>query len=519
MPQSGFTPLQIYSSSTTTNVPTAGNLTNSTQGAELAINIADGKLFYKDSSGIVQVIGTKGGVGSSTTTQVLYNSSGLVVGSANLTFNGTTLTTANDASISGLTVGKGSGSINTNTALGSAALGANSLGVTGTSNTAVGANALWNITSGTDNTSIGKYSGIGLTTGSSNSSLGSSSLYSNTTGGSNVGIGASALYSNTTASNNTAVGYQAGYSGTTALNGTYLGFQAGYTNSTASSNVFVGGQAGYTSNGSYNTIVGQAAGYSLTTGTSNTFVGASGGANAPCGYYVTTGSNNTILGAFSGNQGGLDIRTASNYIVLSDGSGNPRGFFNSSGQFFVGTTTQLVSAVRFANFSSPASTDAVCASFRNNPVTSGTYNVLDVWAQETAGNSIFINFFTETSATVKGAISYNRTANLTAYGTTSDKRLKENIVDAPSALAKINSVKIRSFDWKETDSHSDFGVIAQELIDVAPECVVQGDNEQEIKKTWQVDTSALVPAMIKAIQELNATVVSLQAQVTALTKA
>ena len=92
MPQSGFTPLQIYSSSTTTNVPTAGNLTNSTQGAELAINIADGKLFYKDSGGTVQVLATKGGVGSSTTTQVLYNSSGLVVGSANLTFNGTTLT-------------------------------------------------------------------------------------------------------------------------------------------------------------------------------------------------------------------------------------------------------------------------------------------------------------------------------------------------------------------------------------------------------------------------------------------
>ena len=111
MPQSGFTPLQIYSSSTTTNVPTAGNLTNSTQGAELAINIADGKLFYKDSSGIVQVIGTKGGVGSSSTTQVLYNSSGLVAGSANMTFNGTTLTLANDASISGLTVGKGGTSV------------------------------------------------------------------------------------------------------------------------------------------------------------------------------------------------------------------------------------------------------------------------------------------------------------------------------------------------------------------------------------------------------------------------
>jgi hypothetical protein len=87
MAQSGFTPISIYYSATATNVPTAGNLV----AGELAINTADGKLFYKDSAGVVQVIGTKGGVGSSTTTQVLYNSSGLVVGSANFTYDGTKL--------------------------------------------------------------------------------------------------------------------------------------------------------------------------------------------------------------------------------------------------------------------------------------------------------------------------------------------------------------------------------------------------------------------------------------------
>jgi hypothetical protein len=88
MAQTGFTPISLYYTATAAATPTAGNLV----AGELAINTNDGKLFYKDSAGVVQVIGTKGGVGSSTTTQVLYNSSGLVVGSANLTFNGTTLT-------------------------------------------------------------------------------------------------------------------------------------------------------------------------------------------------------------------------------------------------------------------------------------------------------------------------------------------------------------------------------------------------------------------------------------------
>jgi hypothetical protein len=52
MAQSGFTPISLYYSATTTNVPTSGNLV----AGELAINTVDGKLFYKDSSNVVQAI-------------------------------------------------------------------------------------------------------------------------------------------------------------------------------------------------------------------------------------------------------------------------------------------------------------------------------------------------------------------------------------------------------------------------------------------------------------------------------
>jgi hypothetical protein len=136
------------------------------------------------------------------------------------------------------------------------------------------------------------------------------------------------------------------------------------------------------------------------------------------------------------------------------------------------------------------------------------------WHAATTGDPAFIQFATEASFTVRGSITYNRTAGLTAYNTTSDQRLKENIVDASSALSKINSVKIRSFDWKETGNHVDFGVIAQELIEVAPECVTKGQDNDDgtIKNAWSVDTSALVPALVKAIQELNAKVTALEEQ-------
>jgi hypothetical protein len=124
MSQSGYTPIQNYSSATASAVPLAANLV---QG-ELAINTNDGKLFYKDSSGVVQTMASKatGAIGGSTT-QVQFNSSGALAGSANLTFNGTTLTSAGFAgpgtgltgTASGLSIG-GTAATATNVASGAA---------------------------------------------------------------------------------------------------------------------------------------------------------------------------------------------------------------------------------------------------------------------------------------------------------------------------------------------------------------------------------------------------------------
>ena len=56
MAQTNFTPILLYASSTPTNVPTAGNLTNSATGSEIAINVADKNLFFKDSGGVVNTV-------------------------------------------------------------------------------------------------------------------------------------------------------------------------------------------------------------------------------------------------------------------------------------------------------------------------------------------------------------------------------------------------------------------------------------------------------------------------------
>jgi len=118
MAQTGYTPILIYSSSTTTNVPLAANLTNSTLGSELAINITDGKLFYKDNANVIQVIGwktvptTAGGTGltSYTAGDLVYYASGttftkLGIGAANtvLTSSGTAPQWSTNLNIGSLT--------------------------------------------------------------------------------------------------------------------------------------------------------------------------------------------------------------------------------------------------------------------------------------------------------------------------------------------------------------------------------------------------------------------------------
>jgi hypothetical protein len=107
--------------------------------------------------------------------------------------------------------------------------------------------------------------------------------------------------------------------------------------------------------------------------------------------------------------------------------------------------------------------------------------------------------------TTVGSISV--TASATAYNTSSDERLKENIQDAEDAGSKIDAIQIRQFDWKSDGTHQDYGVVAQELVTVAPEAVHQPEDEEEM---MSVDYSKLVPTLIKEIQSLRNRVAQLE---------
>jgi hypothetical protein len=102
MAQAGYTPIQLYYSTTASATPSSGNLV----AGELAINTLDEKLYFKNSAGTVKVLATPGsGTIGGSNTQVQFNNSGALGGSASLTWDGTYLT-AGSIKNSALTSGR-----------------------------------------------------------------------------------------------------------------------------------------------------------------------------------------------------------------------------------------------------------------------------------------------------------------------------------------------------------------------------------------------------------------------------
>jgi hypothetical protein len=166
-----------------------------------------------------------------------------------------------DLTVNGLTVGKGGGSISTNTVLGTTALSSNT---TGASNVAIGINSLNTNTTGGSNVAVGQ-SSLQTNNGNQNTAIGNQAMQFNTTGSQNTALGSASLQQNTTGIGNTSIGY-------------------------ASLSV--------NTSGNYNVSLGGGNGNAITTGSSNILIGYNTGNG------ITTGSNNTIT-----------VRTSSSPII------------------------------------------------------------------------------------------------------------------------------------------------------------------------------------------------------------
>jgi hypothetical protein len=125
----------------------------------------------------------------------------------------------------------------------------------------------------------------------------------------------------------------------------------------------------------------------------------------------------------------------------------------------------------------------------------------------------FLSFRWGASATEIGTITKS-SASAVAYNTTSDYRLKENVMPMTGALEKVALLKPVTYTWK-ADGSDGQGFIAHELQAVVPDCVTGEKDAVDADGNPQyqgIDTSFLVATLTAAIQELNAKVTALEAQ-------
>ena len=202
------------------------------------------------------------------------------IGDSNIVDNGTVVAIVTDATVNGLSLGKGPGPI--------------------ISNTVFGLNALANNTIGMFNTALGRFTLNANTAGSHNIAIGDSGLNKNTIGNANVALGVESLKEITDGESNIGIGY-----------GTLKSILSG------DSNIAIGSSSlSKITNETGNTVLGSGALWQLQNGSYNTALGYQAGLYFGAGISAMTATSNSIyIGAASK---GLNATGSNNEIVIGN---------------------------------------------------------------------------------------------------------------------------------------------------------------------------------------------------------
>jgi hypothetical protein len=439
--------------------------------------------------------------------------------------------------INGLTIGKGSGNLATNTVVGNSALSAN---VTGTQITAIGNLAL-NSNMANNNTAVGFKAMLTNTTGNTNTSVGSESLQTSLSGNENSAFGYRTLYLATSANKNNAFGKTALGNILTGSQNIGIGVNAGLLtasgnqNTTSDFSIYIGNDTKPSLDDNQNEIV---IGYNASGLGSNTVVLGNGSilttilrgqtligtttVGAP-----TYGSTPQLVVAnpFSNVGGVIDIRNLNTSIVADSLLGRIQ--FTGKSDALVGFTSAAIEVISTGSMGI-GNNGGGALKFMTSP---GTFPTNPIERMRVTQNGT-VQPGTDNSYSL-GASGIRWSSVWAANGTiqTSDEREKKNIVDSDLGLDFVSKLRPVSFKWKvgknevtnELDGldedgnpktkivvtpikgkRTHYGLIAQEV-----EAALDGkdfggfihDKETDIKG---LRYDQFIPVMINAIKELKA---------------
>jgi hypothetical protein len=229
------------------------------------------------------------------------------------------------------------------------------------------------------------------------------------------------------------------------------------------------------------------------------------------GYRLTIGADSTSC----------RLNSVDNTPLTFSMGGSEKARIDSSGNLLVGKSTTDGATVGTYIGTGGANFVSSIASTNDGP----QIQIANVNASVVNGYR-FISFRANVGATQVGTITTNGTST-TAYNTSSDYRLKEDIQPMTRALEKVAALKPVTYTWKADGSNGQ-GFIAHELQEVISECVTgekdavetytDAEGNEQTRPVYQgIDTSFLVATLTAAIQEQQVLINKQQAALTTLT--
>ena len=493
------TTIKLKNSVTTTNTPA------SLAQGEVAINITDKKVWVGNAATTpIQLLGAGGSASFSALTCTSLTNSGLTSGrvtyattaglltdSANLTFNGTTLTAASLTSTGVATFSAGT-------------VSAPALTTTGDTNTGIffpAADTIAFTEGGVESMRIDSSGNVGIGTASPNIASGFTNfVVSDTDNGGivyvdRVGGARGYFYANGTSSvvlgNTSSIPLVFTTADTERMR---IDSSGRLLQGTTSSTAYVGP----VTNANWATVFSAS-------DSSTSFTSSIG--NVAIDNPDTTANNYSRL-AFTTNDGTNRVVSAGLYAqITARSAGN---WTTSNLQFYTGTTG-----------GAPTEKMRITSGGDIQIATTGVYIRLksastdfDISGQAGATDFLRINANT-TQRFQFDALgrAYNSTGT---WGTISDARLKENIADATPKLDSINQLRVVNFNFRNEPDVKQIGFIAQEVEQVFPGLVSEGESDGEGGYYKAVKTTVLIPMLVKAIQEQQAMIEELKQEVAKL---
>ena len=219
---------------------------------------------------------------------------------------------------------------------------------------------------------------------------------------------------------------------------------------------------------------------------------------------LNLGTTGTLTGQIYGNAGGIsyDAQGATSHFWYANGTERAR--ITSDGYLLLGKT---VTATGTAGITFGATADLGYSGFSRTSSTNAEVT-LQVYSTGAAANRFYVGMagtVFATSTTITGI---------------SDVRLKENIRDLDDGLNAVLALQPRKFDWKEgkgANIKNARGFIAQEFEQVFPDMIEQWiDEPPEGEEHYKAVNANLIPVLVKAIQEQQAMIDEMKAEIAAL---